>query len=176
MNAQQFQLQILCYSDKLYRMARSILKDENRSQDAYQELMMRLWEKRNQLNMIENRQAFALTSMRNLCLDVLRKEQATSEISGEIAYNAPNPHQLAEQTDTLNAISRLIDELPEMQRAIVRMKDVEEMEIGEIGEIAEIMSITENAVTVNLSRARKKLREMIITNQQKETANYEQYR
>lgn len=162
MNAQQFQLQILCYSDKLYRMARSILKDETRSQDAYQDLMMRLWEKRHQLQAIENRQAFALTSMRNLCLDILRGER----INGEIPENTPldelNPHQLTEQADSVSAISRMIDLLPEMQRAIVRMKDVEELEIAEI---AEILSISENAATVNLSRARKKLREMIIANQ-----------
>jgi len=67
----------------------------------------------------------------------------------------------------------MIDLLPEMQRAIIRMKDVEEMEVAEI---AEIMSITENAVTVNLSRARKKLREMILTHQQQEKMLYEQYR
>ena len=53
------------------------------------------------------------------------------------------------------------------------MKDVEEMEVKEI---AEIMSITENAVTVNLSRARKKLREMILTHQQQEKLLYEQHR
>lgn len=173
MDAQQFQLHILCYSDKLYRMARSILKDESRSQDAYQDLMMRLWEKRKQLKTIENRQAFLLTSMRNLCVDWLRKQQPNGEIPDNAEYIAPNPHQLTEQSDTVNAISQMIDLLPEMQRTIIRMKDVEEMEIGEI---AEIMSITENAVTVNLSRARKKLREMILTHQQQEKKLYEQYR
>ena len=171
MDAQQFQLHILCYSDKLYRMARSILKDESRSQDAYQELMMRLWEKRNHLNAIENPQAFLLTSMRNLCIDALRKEPLNGEIPINAEYNAPNPHQLTEQSDTVNVIIQLIDLLPEMQRNIVRMRDVEEMEIGEI---AEIMQMTENAVTVNLSRARKKLREMIIIHQQQEKMLYEQ--
>ena len=63
--------------------------------------------------------------------------------------------------------------LPEMQRTIIRMKDVEEMEITEI---AGMMSITENAVAVNLSRARKKLREMILTHQQKENMLYGQNR
>ena len=171
MNAQQFQLHILCHSDKLYRLARSILRDESRSQDAYQDLMMRLWEKRKQLEIIENRQAFLLTSMRNLCIDLLRKEQLNGELPANAEYNAPNPHQLAEQSDTVNAISQMIDLLPEMQRTIIRMKDVEEMEISEI---AEFMSITENAVTVNLSRARKKLREMILISQQKEKMLYEQ--
>ncbi len=154
-------------------MARSILKDENRSQDAYQDLMMRLWEKRKQLKAVENRQAFLLTSMRNLCVDLLRKQQPNGELPANAEYNAPDPHQLTEQTDTVNAISRMIDLLPEMQRTIIRMKDVEEMEITEI---AEIMSMSENAVTVNLSRARKKLREMILIHQQQEKMLYEQYR
>lgn len=173
MNIQQFQRHVLCRSDKLYRMARSILKDENRSQDAYQDLMMRLWEKRKQLATIENPQAFLLTSMRNLCVDLLRKQQINGEFPANAEYNAPNPHQLAEQNDTVNAISRMIDLLPETQRTIIRMKDVEEMEITEI---AQVMSISENAVTVNLSRARKKLREMILIHQQQEKMLYEQYR
>lgn len=58
-----------------------------------------------------------------------------------------------------------------ISRPSIRMKDVEEMEVTEI---AEMMLITENAVTVNLSRARKKIREMILTFQQKETMIYEQ--
>ena len=173
MDTQQFQLHILCYSDKLYRMARSILKDENRSQDAYQDLMMRLWEKRNQLPAIKNRQAFALTAMRNLCLDLLRTERPNGEIPANAELDSPNPHQLVEQSETVGAISRMIDSLPEMQRTIVRMKDVEDMSVSEI---ADVMSVSENAVTVNLSRARKKLREIILTNQKQEEMLYEQYR
>ncbi|MGI6047898.1 MAG: RNA polymerase sigma factor [Petrimonas sp.] len=173
MDAQQFQLQILCYSDKLYRMARSILKDESRSQDAYQELMTRLWEKRKQLEKLENPQAFLLTSMRNLCIDLLRKEQENGEISPNTEYNAPNPYQLVEQTNTVSVIYKMIDSLPEMQRTIVRMRDVEDLDISEI---AEVMQITENAVMANLSRGRKKLREIIIAHQQNERKVYGKYR
>lgn len=173
MNAQQFQNQILCYSDKLYRMALSVLKDKSLSQDAYQELMMRLWEKRLQLDRIENHQAFLLTSMRNLCLDMLRKQPTNGVLSPHAPYPAPSPHQLTEEADTVSCINKMIDLLPEMQRTIIRMKDVEEMDIAEI---AEILSMSENAVTVNLSRARKKLRQLILTNQEKEKMLYEQYR
>ncbi len=84
-----------------------------------------------------------------------------------------NPHQIAEQSDTLNNLHHLIDELPEMQRIIIRMKDVEELKMTEI---AEILSISENAVAVNLSRARKKLRKKILANQQKEKKYDEEYR
>lgn len=173
MDAQQFQHRVLCYSDKLYRMALSVLKDENLSRDAYQELMTRLWEKREQLEKLENPQAFLLTSMRNLCIDLLRKEQENGEISPNTEYNAPNPYQLVEQTNTVSVIYKMIDSLPEMQRTIVRMRDVEELDISEI---AEVMQITENAITVNLSRGRKKLREMIIAHQQNERKVYGKYR
>ena len=162
MNARQFQRQILCYSDQVYRMALSILKDKSRAQDLYQDLMMRIWEKRNQLEMIENRRAFLLTSIRNMCIDRLRKEPLTGEIPADAVEQYPDPYQLTAQSDMLRYIHHLIDGLPEMQRTIIRMKDVEELEIAEI---AEILSISENAVTVNLSRARKKLREKIIENQ-----------
>ncbi|WP_298648043.1 sigma-70 family RNA polymerase sigma factor [uncultured Proteiniphilum sp.] len=173
MNVRQFQYKILCHSDKSYRLALSILKDESNAKDALQELMMRLWEKRNQLDAITNHQAFILTSMRNVCLDMIRKQMHTAEIPADTEYNAPDPHQQTEQTDMINHIGSMIDELPEMQRTILRMKDVEEMELEEI---AQIMSMTENAVTVNLSRARKRLRDMIVSNRQKENTVYERYR
>ncbi|WP_352422193.1 sigma-70 family RNA polymerase sigma factor [Proteiniphilum sp.] len=173
MNVRQFQYQILCLSDKSYRMALSILKNEGNARDALQELMARLWEKREQLDAITNHQAFVLTSMRNLCFDMLRKSIHTLEIPADTEYNAPTPYQQVEQSDMMNHIAKMIDELPEMQRTILRMKDVEEMELKEI---AQIMSMTENAVTVNLSRARKKLRDMIMHSQQKENTIYERYR
>ena len=154
-------------------MALSMLKDESKAKDLYQELMMLLWERRERLEQIGNRRAYLLTSARNMCIDMLRKEPATGEIPVETLDIQPNPHQIAEQSDTLNYLHHLMDALPEMQRIIIRMKDVEELEITEI---AEILSITENAVTVNLSRARKKLREKIVANQQKEKKYDEQYR
>jgi len=56
----------------------------------------------------------------------------------------------------------MIDDLPELQRTVIRMRDVEGMELSEI---ADITSLSENAVTVNLSRARQKIREKIIYEQ-----------
>ena len=123
MNDHQFQHQILCYSDQIYRMALSILKDESKAKDLYQELMMLLWERREQLEQIGNRRAYLLTSTRHMCIDILRKESATGEIPVETVDIQPNPHQKAEQSDTLNYLHHLIDELPEIQRIIIRMKD-----------------------------------------------------
>jgi RNA polymerase sigma-70 factor (ECF subfamily) len=164
MESTQFNTQILNHSDKLYRLAKSILRNENAAQDAVQELNMKLWEKRSILDEVENIQAFTMRSMRNLCLDTLRQQKDEDEIPVEFEYVEPNPYQQTEQKDIASKIRTMINQLPELQRTIIRMRDVEEMEIAEI---AFITSISENAVSVNLSRARQKIREQILKEQKR---------
>jgi RNA polymerase sigma-70 factor (ECF subfamily) len=164
MESTQFNTQILNHSDKLYRLAKSILRNENAAQDAVQELNMKLWEKRSVLDEVENIQAFTMRSMRNLCLDTLRQQKDEDEIPVEFEYVEPNPYQQTEQKDIASKIRTMINQLPELQRTIIRMRDVEEMEIAEI---AFITSISENAVSVNLSRARQKIREQILKEQKR---------
>ncbi len=64
-----------------------------------------------------------------------------------------------ETNDTYKKIRELIDLLPEQQRMIIHLRDVEGYAFVEI---SEIMGLTENTIRVNLSRARKKIREEMI--------------
>jgi len=160
MDTLQFKNRIIILSDKLFRLAKSILQNEDEAWDAVQDLNLKLWEKRIQLNEIENIPAFAMRSMRNLCLDVLRQRRNNDHIGTDIEYQELNPYQQTERNDMVTKIQLLIDRLPELQRTIMRMRDVEGMEISEISYITQI---TENAVSVNLSRARQKVREQLIT-------------
>ena len=63
-------------------------------------------------------------------------------------------------------IINFINELPEKQKMVIHLKDVEEYEVSEISEILEM---EENAVRVNLMRARQKVKEQIT-----QLMNYEQ--
>ena len=164
MESTQFNSQILNHSDKLYRLAKSILRNENAAQDAVQELTMKLWEKRSILDEVENIQAFTMRSMRNLCLDTIRQQRDEDEIPVDFEYVELNPYQQTEQKDIASKIRTMINQLPELQRTIIRMRDVEELEIAEI---AFITSISENAVSVNLSRARQKIRDQILKEQKR---------
>jgi RNA polymerase sigma-70 factor (ECF subfamily) len=159
MNTKQFNDKILELADNFYRLAKSILQDEYAAQDAVQDLNLKLWEKRNDLDKIENITGFALRSMRNLCLDKLRQKRENSELSANIEYKGDDPHVELETKDMAMRATILINHLPELQRTIIRLRDVEGMELAEI---AEITSITENAVRVNLSRARQKIREQLL--------------
>jgi RNA polymerase sigma-70 factor (ECF subfamily) len=164
MDSKQFNTQILTLSDKLYRLAKSMLRNADAAQDAVQELSLKLWEKREQLDEVENVPAFTMRSMRNLCLDTIRQQKPEDEFPAEFEFVEPNPHQQMEQKDMAGKIRDMIDQLPELQRTIIRMRDVEGMEISEI---AYATSITENAVSVNLSRARQKIREKISIEQKR---------
>ncbi|MFT3752012.1 MAG: sigma-70 family RNA polymerase sigma factor [Paludibacter sp.] len=164
MDPKQFNAQILTLSDKLFRLAKSMLRNSDAAQDAVQDLSMKLWEKRNNLDEVENVPAFTMKAMRNLCLDTIRQQRNDDDLPGEVELKELNPHQQTEQKDMVGKIRSLIDELPELQRTIIRMRDVEGMEIAEI---AFITSLTENAVSVNLSRARQKIREKILYEQKR---------
>jgi len=164
MDSKQFNTQILSLSDRLFRLAKSILRNAAAAQDAVQDLNMKLWEKRSVLEDVENVPAFMLRSMRNLCLDNIRQKREEDELPVEFEFSEPNPHQQVEQKDLATRIRSMIDDLPELQRTIIRMRDVEEMELSEI---AYVTSLTENAVSVNLSRARQKIRQKIIYEQKR---------
>ena len=159
MDASMFNSLFTALSGKLYRLAKSMLRHNEEAEDALQEVQLKLWEKHYELDAIENPEGFAMRTMRNLCLDKIRKVHDTSELNEELISKNKNPYEQTELNDLTDRIKGLIDRLPEMQRSIMRMRDVEEMEISEI---AYIMNLTENAVTVNLSRARTKVKTQIL--------------
>jgi RNA polymerase sigma-70 factor (ECF subfamily) len=159
MDAWNFKQLILPMTDLLYRFARSILQDGEEAKDAVQELSLKLWEKRNVLDGVDNLQAFAIKSMRNHCLDEIRKRRNTIEPHHEMISELPEPYEIVEQADMSIRIKKLIEKLPELQRTVIQLRDVEGFEIEEI---AKTTGLTANAVTVNLSRARQKIREQIL--------------
>jgi RNA polymerase sigma-70 factor (ECF subfamily) len=158
MDQETFSNLLLIHSDQLYRLAKSILLDEDASKDCLQDLYIKLWEKREDLKDINNIRAFALKSIRNLCLDKLRRKKDTDILYEELESKDADIHDTVEQKDMMKMIKQLIDKLPELQRSIIRLRDVEGLEIKEI---AYITSSNENAVTANLSRARQKIREQL---------------
>ncbi|MDR1347912.1 MAG: RNA polymerase sigma factor [Prevotellaceae bacterium] len=161
MNTKQFNNRILKHADRIYRLAKSILCDEHAALDAVQDLNLKLWEKRSELDKIENITGFVLRSMRNLCLDKLRRKHIENELQDDLEYSESDPYSKLEKKDMATQATTLINRLPELQRTVIRMRDVEGFELNEI---AEITLLTENAVRVNLSRARQKIREQLLEN------------
>jgi RNA polymerase sigma-70 factor (ECF subfamily) len=161
MDKETFYSKVIVLSDKFYRMAKSILLDEEAAKDSVQDLYTKLWENRNTLNEVENMSSYTMKILRNLCLDKLRKKRETELETCDYSFmqDGTSLHEMVEQKNMIQIIKQYINQLPELQRTIIRLRDVEGYEIKEI---AYITTSTENAVTANLSRARQKVRNYLV--------------
>ncbi|MEZ5083718.1 MAG: RNA polymerase sigma factor [Bacteroidales bacterium] len=147
--------------NKLYRFALRLLRNVQESEDIVQEVFIRLWARKDNIKEYRSIEAFAMTMTKNLCLDKL-KSKAHSTIQLTIKHEEADemtPFIEVERNDAYDRVKKLIDQLPEQQRMIIHLRDIEGYEYNEI---ADVMGISENTIRVNLSRARKKVRDMMI--------------
>jgi RNA polymerase sigma factor (sigma-70 family) len=167
MTVETFKIEVLPLKHKLFRLSKRLLNNIPEAEDAVQETFLRLWTKKDVLKNYRSIEAFAMTIIKNLCLDRMKSKGYNSDQLTENfeKMGDSNPHAKLELADSVEKIQRIIQSLPEQQRLIIHLRDIEEYELDEI---SEIMEINMNTVRVNLSRARKKVREMLT-----KTYNYE---
>ncbi len=160
MTQHEFVNKVLPIKDKLFRLARRIL-NETDAEDIVQDVFYRLWSKKGDIGKYKSLEAFAMVVTRNLCLDRIKLKSYRNE--GLEAWNEPvddkNPERKTELRNDVDMIHKVMKSLPEQQRSIMQMRDIEEMEFDEIGEV---MCMNVNAIRVNLSRARKTVRDQIV--------------
>ncbi len=159
MVARDFKTNILPISKKLLRFATRFLKDEDEARDVVQDVFLKLWQKRDTLAEIENIEAFAMRMTRNRCLDVIRANKVVpidKETDRKIKEETVDVHSKIELRESANQIKMLINQLPDLQRTVMQLRDIEQLSYDEIAEETEL---NVNAIRVNLSRARKKVRD-----------------
>jgi len=161
MTVENFKIEVLPIKHKLYRFAHRMLRNVPEAEDIVQEVLIRLWIRREKLSAYKSIEAFAMIITKNLCLDKLKLKSAkTDELTQQNElHTEKTPYDDMETRDSYDKIQKLIGLLPDQQRMIIHMRDIEGYTYEEI---AEIMDLTENTIRVNLSRARKKIRETMI--------------
>lgn len=160
MNQNEFVQIITPFKDKLFRLAKRMLVSTEEAEDATQEVLVRLWNKNSALEQYNSVEALAMTMTKNYCLDQLKSKRATNL---QIVHNNYQDKQASveaqiEDQNTLQWAEKLMNDLPEQQRLILQLREIEEYEFSEI---AQVLEMNETAVRVALSRARKTLREQI---------------
>jgi RNA polymerase sigma-70 factor (ECF subfamily) len=159
MVARDFKSEVLPVSKKLLRFATHFLKDEDEARDVVQDVFLKLWQKRDSLHEIENIEAFAMRMARNRCLDVMRNNKVVpmdAETDRKMKENSVDVHQQVEYSESAGQIKKLIGQLPDIQGKVMQLRDIDQLSYDEI---ADVTGLNVNAIRVNLSRARKKVRD-----------------
>ena len=161
MELKQFKIAVLPLRDKLLNYARKLTDDHSDAEDAVQEVMLKLWNLRLKLDEYHSIEALAMTMTHHTCMDIWRGKHTDNLSLDSVQAASPSatPERLLEEKDEFRLMREIIDSLPSLQRTIIQMKDVQEYETDEI---AEITGCNPEAIRSNLSRARKKVRDIYL--------------
>ncbi len=162
MDLQDFQKKIYPLRNKLFRFAKRFVERTEEAEDVVQEVFIKLWNRREKLDEYRSVEALAMITTKNICLDMIKVRRfPVDSLDDQRSFIETIPGETkADNSDLIHSIRQAIRSLPELQQTIIHLRDIEEYEYREI---AEMMNMNENAIRVNLSRARKRIRE-ILTN------------
>ena len=161
MNQSDFLKSVMPFKDKVFRLAKRLLVSSEEAEDATQELYFKLWRNKEKLANYKNVEAFAMTMTKNYCFDRLKSKQASNLTLVHSNYQEKETalETKIEHRDSVNQVHELIDKLPEQQKLVIQLRDIEQYDFEEIGKM---LDMKPTAVRVTLSRARKTIREELI--------------
>ncbi len=151
---------VMPFKDKVFRLAKRLLVSREEAEDATQEIILKLWKNQEKMSDYKNVEAFSMTMTKNFCLDKLKSKQAQNL---KIVHSNYEDHNVSlqkgvEVNDSLEWVSRIMADLPEQQKMVVQLRDIEQYDYDEI---AKMLDMNPTAVRVALSRARKTIREKL---------------
>jgi RNA polymerase sigma-70 factor (ECF subfamily) len=135
-----------------------MLHQREDAEDALQEIMMRLWSKREMLNELRSPEAYSMKMMKNLCLDRIKTSKDKKMVgldNPELKHDFFTPFNRVSFDNLKELMLQLFSTLPEQQRMVIHMRDIEHYSYEEIEEVT---GMKINAIRVNLSRARKSVK------------------
>lgn len=156
MTGKEFKNTVVPFSPRIYPMVARMLKSDEDAEDAVQDIMVKLWKNRRKLNNHPNISGYVFLTARNHCLDIIKSSKAMVNVQNdyELEYILRTNEDNFESKEAGDLVLNLIKELPESQRRMVVLRDIDGLEYNEIESLTG--EKIEN-IRVNLSRARKKI-------------------
>jgi RNA polymerase sigma-70 factor (ECF subfamily) len=156
-----FKHDILPLKNIIFRTALRIVLNREEAEDIVQDTLMKLWERRDELEKVENLESFALTAARNLAIDRKEKMENQNVSFDDEKHDRPDEGQSNSDSqlvrkETRGFIADIINALPEKQRTCMQLRDVEGKAYKDI---AAVMGITEQQVKINIFRARQTIKQ-----------------
>lgn len=156
MNQEEFRRKVFSQSERLFPMVTRMLGNKSNAEDAIQEIMMKLWVKRKQIGKHPNISGLVFLTARNYCIDLMRKKKLEIDdvpFRLHILKSEGGQEQL-EWKELTTIIKKILKVLPEQQRAVIMMRDLDGYEFIEIAAATQLKI---EHIRVLLSRARKRV-------------------
>lgn len=172
-DADAFESLVREQTPRLLRVARRFMRNEEEARDAVQDAFISVFRSVRSFGEQSLLSTWLHRIVVNACLMRLRAQKRRGEdedIEQLLPKFREDGHQLErsvrweaadsqlERTERCNLVRACIDRLPESYRAVLLLRDIEELDTEET---AEILQMTPNAVKVRLHRARQALRTLL---------------
>lgn len=151
---------VMPFKDKVFRLAKRLLVSTEEAEDATQEVLLKLWNNKTKFEDYKNVEAFSMTMTKNYCFDKLKSKQAQNLkiVHSNYEDGSTTLQKQVELSDSVHWVSKIIEDLPEQQKLVIQLRDIEEYDLDEI---AKMLDMNNTAVRVALSRARKTIRKKL---------------
>lgn len=156
MTAKEYNAAVDQYADNIYRFVLKHLRNEDVAKDIVQETFAKVWVKHEEVS-FEKVKSYLFTTAHHTLIDVLRKEKFQTEIEAVEKFHSASP---IKNMDLQKILDQALDQLPEIQRTVLLLRDYEGYDYAEIGEIT---NLNESQVKVYIFRARTKLKEILVS-------------
>lgn len=143
------------YQDLVIQALR-LVKNPETAEDIVQDCFIKLWDKREKLEISGNIVAYLARMIRNSCLDFLKKKRIQTSELNEAYQGSFEVEDAMVTKDLQERIDRIIDDLPEKCRQVFVLSRFEELSYKEI---AEQLNVSKKTVEAHISRALKSLRQ-----------------
>lgn len=159
MNNEEFKAKILPHYKSMYRVAASVMGNDNEAADAVQDAMLKLWDRRNHLRNVSNLKSYCLNVVRNVCLNIIQRRKVPSDADTITDIESDEDiHSEIEWKDVSELIIKAMNRLPDDQKRVLQLSAFGGFSNAEI---AELLSTTQGNIRVILSRARNKIKVLL---------------
>jgi RNA polymerase sigma-70 factor (ECF subfamily) len=156
MTKEEYNNSVEDYADNIYRFVVKHLKNRDVAKDVVQDTFAKVWEKKENISYQKVR-SYLFTTAHHTMIDVLRKEKYNE---GDEVIDLHYQQKPLENMDLQEILHEALDQLPEIQRTVILLRDYEGYAYDEIGEIT---GLKESQVKVYIFRARKKLKQILVS-------------
>lgn len=156
MTKEEYNICVKELSDRVYRFALKMMKREEEAHDVVQDAFEKLWNHREKV-LPEKARSWLFTTAHNAMINTIKRNKRVESMEDHEAWE-PMSRDEARKYELKEILDMCLERLPETQKSIILLRDIEGYSYSDIGEI---LNLSESQVKVYLFRARKKIKDYI---------------